>query len=577
MKLNISKGKFKIPTESDLKKAIKSFSKIEWRFFVILVGILIVSTILILNKINQKFMTEIPVKGGFVSEGIIGSPRFVNPVLAFSDTDKDLIPLLYSGLLRRSTDGNLIEDIAEGYNVSEDGLTYTFYIKEGLKFHDGEPLDADDVIFTIEEIKDPLIKSPKEGLWEGVQIEKIDQYTVQFSLQKPYASFLENTTLGILPSHIWLESTIELNEANTKPIGSGPFQIKKIDKTEQGEIKSYTLTPFKDFSLGAPYLKKITLKFYLNEDDLLSAYRSGDISQISSISPENAIEIKEKGKRIETSTLPRVFGLFFNPNQNQKFLDKTILTAINLGINKDRIVSEVLSDYGEAIDSPIPQNFIELDTDKEEKTLWKENTEKAKQILEKDGWEMNEAGYMEKEIDKELQTLEFSISTGSAKELVKTAELIKQDLSTIGIKTEIKTFEVGNLNQLVIRPRKYESLLFGQIINSESDLYAFWHSSQRKDPGLNVATYTNAKVDKLLEDALEETDKEERLSKYKKFEEEIKEDKPAIFIYSPSFIYVIPKNLKGLDVNNLISPESRFSNSYLWYTKVDSVWKIFAK
>jgi ABC-type transport system substrate-binding protein len=172
--------------------------------------------------------------------------------------------------------------------------------------------------------------------------------------------------------------------------------------------------------------------------------------------------------------------------------------------------------------------------------------------------------------------LEFSISTGNAPELVKTAELIQEDLAQIGIKVDIKTFDVGNLNQSVIRPRNYDSLLFGEIVNRESDLYAFWHSSQRKDPGLNVAMYTNAKVDKILEDAATTENEQDRIKKYIQFESIIKNDMPAVFLYSPNFIYVVSPNVKGLSIDHISSPADRFSNVYRWYTETQNVWKIFA-
>jgi len=201
--------------------------------------------------------------------------------------------------------------------------------------------------------------------------------------------------------------------------------------------------------------------------------------------------------------------------------------------------------------------------------------------LAKAGWKKGEDGFLEKtktEKKKKVTTkLEFAISTGNAPELAKTAELVKQDLSEVGIKVDIKTFEIGNLNQSVIRPRKYDALLFGQIINHESDLFAFWHSSQRKDPGLNVAMYTNAKVDKILEDAFATIDEQSRIKKYAQFEDEIKKDMPAVFLYSPNFIYVVSKNLKGVNIENIISTGDRFLNAYSWYIQTENIWRIFTK
>ena len=339
---------------------------------------------------------------------------------------------------------------------------------------------------------------------------------------------------------------------------------------------------FKKFVLGIPYIKNMTLRFYLNEGELIRALKSHAVDQISSIMPQNAEILKEEGYRVESSVLPRVFGLFFNQNQNQLFTNKVIVKAINDAIDKDKIISIVLNGYGIAIDDPIPPNMIVYQKLKNENDIPRDEVlEKVKSSLAKDGWKIGENNILEKttiEKKKKVVTeLRFSISTGNAPELEKSAELIKEDLEAIGIGVDVKTFEIGNLNQSVIRPRKYDALFFGQIINNESDLYAFWHSSQRKDPGLNVALYTNAKVDKILEDASITVDEQARVKKYIQFEDEIKKDMPAVFLYSPNFIYVISKNLEGLKMNHLTSPTDRFSNVYSWYTQTDNVWKIFVK
>ena len=327
----------------------------------------------------------------------------------------------------------------------------------------------------------------------------------------------------------------------------------------------------------------MTLRFYPNENDQIAALEKGEVDQISSITPLNAQILKEQNFRIESLTLPRVFGLFFNQNQNQIFTDKKIINAIDLAIDKDSIVRDVLLGYGIVIDSPIPPNMINYQKlNKGDGVSYEENIKNAQDILNKDGWKKGTDGFLQKTITgknkkKTISYLEFSISTGNAPELVKSAELIKQDLENIGMKITIKTFEIGNLNQGVIRPRKYDALFFGQIINDESDLLAFWHSSQRKDPGLNVAMYTNANVDKILADASTTIDEKARVKKYIQFENEIKKDMPAVFLYSPDFIYIVSKNIQGFSLDHIITSGDRFLNSYLWYTKTDNVWKIFSE
>ena len=334
--------------------------------------------------------------------------------------------------------------------------------------------------------------------------------------------------------------------------------------------------------MGEPYIKNIYLHFYQNEDELVQALMDKKVEEISSISPQNAQILKSKNHQVESSVLPRVFGLFFNQNQNQLFIDKTIIKAINQVIDKERIVEEVLAGYGVVIDSPIPTSMIQYHksstaTDVTRVDLLK----KVQDDLAKAGWKKNTDGFLEKTVTekkkKVQKKLEFSISTGNVPELAKTAELIKNDLLEIGMKVDVKTFETGNLNQSVIRPRKYDALLFGEIINHESDLFAFWHSSQRKDPGLNVAMYTSAKVDKILEEASVTVDEQARTKKYVQFEDEIRKDMPAIFLFNPNFVYIVSKNLKESKVMNILSPSERYLNVYLWYTETEKVWKIFTR
>ncbi|MDO8660228.1 MAG: ABC transporter substrate-binding protein [Candidatus Parcubacteria bacterium] len=573
---------FKLPRKSEINTAFSSFSKKERIIFIGLVIVLFVSTLAILQTINKSFMVRVPMNGGTISEGIVGTPRFINPILATSSADQDLVALIYSGLMRKSTDGTLIPDLADTYDISKDGLTYTFTLKDKLYFQDGKTLTADDIIFTINKAKDSVIKSPQKVNWDGVNVEKIDERTVKFTLKQPYASFLDNTTLGIMPAHLWDGTPVELNDVNTNPIGSGPYMIKNVSKQSTGIIDSYELVPFKKFILGEPYLTDISLYFYPNEDELVKALENGTVDEISSITPLNAQNLKERNYQIESSVLPRVFGLFFNQNVNQLFTDKVITNAINQTIDKEKIIHEVFFGYGKAIDDPIPSNIIESQTTiSAENTSREEILQKVQASLAKDGWKVGADGFLEKTTTQKKKNtttkLAFSISTGNMPELTKTAELIRQDLAEVGIQVDVKTFEIGNLNQTVIRPRKYDALLFGEIINHESDLFAFWHSTQRKDPGLNVAMYTNVKVDKILEEASIIIDEQARIKKYIQFESEIKKDLPAVFLYSPDFVYVVPKNLNREQMKHIISPSDRYLNVYSWYTETDNVWKIFTK
>lgn len=529
-------------------------------------------------KINDRFTVSVPSRGGGLTEGIIGTPRFINPVLAISDADRDMVSLTYSGLLRANGQGDLINDLAQKLAISEDGLNYTFTLKPGLSWADGEDLTADDIIFTVNKIKDPAMKSPKRGGWEGVDAEKIDEKTVKFVLKKPYAPFLENTTVGILPKHIWdgiSADQMASSETNISPVGSGPYKIKKIKRNSAGIITSYELVPNKNFPLGRPNLSKIILKFYSSEKDLFGAYQKGEITGAGAVTPKTLEKMSQKNQSVKTLYLPRTFGVFFNQNSAKVLTKKEVRQALDMAVDRKKIIDEILKGYGAQLRNPLPTGtFGALAEDNASDNF---SPEEAKKLLEKNGWKMNEENILEKKSAKEILTLSFTISTADAPELKEAAKILKSSWEQLGAKIDIKVFEIGDLNQNVIRPRKYDALLFGEIVGRDPDPFAFWHSSQRNDPGLNIALYANIKTDKLLEDARTIHDEASRREKYEQFQKELADDLPAIFLFSPKFIYVMPKNLGGMDALSVTVPSERFSTVYKWYIGTNKVWKIFAK
>ena len=552
-----------------LPPRLKALFVVLFIFFVGSLGVLV-------WRLNQNFIVTVPTEGGSLTEGVIGPARFVNPLLAVSDADRDLTSLVYSGLVRVGPKGNFIPDLAKSYEVSEDKLTYTFHLKDNLRFHDGAPLTADDVRFTIEKAMDPAVKSAKRANWNGVSIEQPGPKTIQLTLKKPYPAFLENATLGVLPSHLWQNTSAEsfpLHEQNLEAIGSGPYKLSKITKDSNGIPTAYELKAFSDFALGKPRLEKITIGFYKNEEELVEAYKNGQIDSLGSLSPALVKELEESGQRVVKSTLPRVFAVFFNQNHNSVFLDATVRKALNLAVPRQEIVENIFHGYAE------PLEGIFTSTNGEPT---KTDLAAAKKMLTDAGWKLNDQGVMQKTTkaskDKPAatQVLTFSLATSNIEELKQIAEKLKANWTALGAKVEIEIYESNDLNQNVIKPRKYDALLFGEVMGRDSNLYPFWHSSQRTDPGLNIAMYTNAKVDRLLEEARQTSDLEERNKKYFEAETEIKKDQPVAFIYSPYFLYLLPRNFMGVSLPTLTNPAERFVNIHKWYVRTDKVWKIFA-
>lgn len=571
-----------IPFTKNIEHVIERMSITEKTLFWIFTIAFIISGLNLLWKANQSFLVEIPMDGGTVSEGVIGMPLHVNPLLESTDTDRDLTALIYSGLYRPSPGGTLVPDLAESCTPSGNGLEYTCIIKKDATFHDGEPVTADDIVFTVERAQDPIIKSVKRPNWEGVKVERINQSTVQFTLRQAYAPFMENLTMGILPMHLWKDAASEqftLSQFNVEPIGSGPFRVNTIKRNKSGLPVYYSLTPFRQYVLGKPHIDEFKMYFYANTADLIKAFNSGEIESMSAISAEQAESLKKNGYNVLNASLPRVFGLFFNQNQATIFTNPEVKQAIEQAIDKQSIIDKILFGFGAPANSPIPEilrtSVIGTTTPTAPiATSSASRIDLANKILDDAKWKISSTtDTREKKSKKETQTLSFSIATADSPELKGAAEIIKETLKQIHIDVKIEVFDPVSLNLNVIRPRKYDALLFGEVIGRDLDLFAFWHSSERNDPGYNIALYTNAKVDKYLTETRATSSVAIRTDRFRKIETEISNDRPAIFLYSPDFLYIVPNHVAGVSIGLVTTPAERFDTVYSWYSKTEKVWK----
>lgn len=568
------RGKYKVPGKEKLLRAIESFTLLEKIIFYFFVMVFAGSALYLFVKADDLFTIEIPSSGGEIREGVIGYPRYINPLLPVTDSGRDLTSLIYSGLLKIGPDGSLINDLAKNVAISDDGLTYTVDLKDNIFFQDGVPVTANDVAFTVKKILDPALKSPKAPSWDGVDVNVVSNQEVTFTLKHPYAPFIENLTIGIMPMHIWKDVDSDgfaFSQFNFEPIGSGPYQIKDISRNSAGLPVYYHLVPFGRYALGKPYIDDVYVYFFTDEDKMVNAFENGAITSMNGISPKNIEAVKNSGEVLETP-LPRIFGVFFNQNQSSVLIDKAVRQALAEAVDKNEIIKEVLGGYGNPIASPLPSQIASVKYSEETAD---ERLQNAKDILTKDGFTLDEYGVLAKKVKKTSTELSFSISTANSPDLKQTAELIKNTWQKLGVKVDVKVFDIADLQQNVIRPRKYDALLFGEVIGRDLDLYAFWHSSERNDPGLNLAMYANSKVDKLLEQARVEDNYDKRVSLLQGAEKMITDDVPATFLYSPNFIYIIPKDLEGVKLSDITSASERFSNISTWYTDTEKVWTIF--
>lgn len=566
MKNNITfLSKIKKPSKQEITQAITSFSYTQRIFFLGFLAIVFTSVIGIISQyIIQPFQHEFPVRGGHHIEGIIGSPRFVNPVLSISNADKDAEQLMFAGLTRKTREGAIVLDLAEDFEVSEDGLVYTFTISENARFHDNKPITSYDVAYTVSQIQNPEIKSPKRVLWENITTQTIDEKTVRFVLTQPFIGFLENTTVGILPAHVWESLSSEefqFSPYNTEPIGSGPYKLSRATKASSGVMSSYTLKLTKNYVGSEPFIKKITLQFFENQENAIKALRNKEIDAVAITNTQYLDTIRNK-VHIYTATLDRMFGIFFNKANNGALEDRRVRQAIDLALNRQEIVQEALGGFGEAIKSPLSST---IQTNLPDRAALEQDSARAENLLDQAGWTTNSNGTRQ----KDGVALRFQLSTAQTPELQRAAETIQNQLKEIGIDIEIELLTMNDFNQNIVRPRNFELVLLGQTLNQEADIFPFWHSSQTSDPGLNITNYKNKTVDASLEQIIQTFDNQKRASHYVTFEKEFFKDIPAVFVYSPQLIYVVRDTLYNVELSPITNSSQRLLDIHTWYIETN--------
>jgi peptide/nickel transport system substrate-binding protein len=568
----------KLPALKRAQDTFDSFSYTGRAVFLSLACVCVVSAAALLYLLNSSLLIEVPARGGSWSEGLVGSPRFINPVLAVSDSDHDLTTLVYSGLLKATPEGDYVPDLAASYTISPDGKTYTFTLRQNAVFQDGTPVTADDVLFTIQKIENPTLKSPLYPNWQGVTASTPDAHTVVFTLESPYAPFIENLTLGILPKHLWQnvsDDEFSFSDLNTSPVGSGPFEVASIEHSSSGIPSSYDLKPFGRYALGAPYLNDLTLHFYQNEAAVETALKGGDVSAASGISPA-ALE-SLKGFTVKTAPLDRIFAVFFNQNQSAVLRDHDVRAALNAALDRQALVSQVLAGYGEPLDGPVPPNLLgDTSATSAAAATSSDPALAPRAALLKAGWSAGPAGVLQKTTGKgknaSTETLTFTLATDNVPELRAAAQYAVAQWQKMGAQVSLQVYDQGDLSQNVIRPRKYDALLFGEIVGREADLYAFWDSSERNDPGLNIALYANPAADKILSQLRTTDDDATRQKLYAQFESQLEADIPAVFLYAPSFVYIVPNDIEGLNLGFIETPSDRFLSADNWHFETDYVW-----
>lgn len=539
---------------------------LRWQVLLALAGVLILTTILGYSAVTVKTVL-VPAQGGDYREGVAGSPRFINPLRCdVTEVDADLCALLFRGLTRTDRTGRAVPDLAESWTVSADGMTYDFVMKEGQYWDDGAPVTADDVVFTVGILQDPEVYSlpALSSLWQAVQVVKVDDRTVRFTLREPFSPFLDYTSIGLLPRHLFAKTPpVDVaTKRNPTPVGNGPMKI--VDMAAD----HFTLKPNPFYGGKAPWLDSLELRFFADHSSLFPAYEAGEIDAISRVLPEvMPAAAAREDLQIFSSAQPSYLNITLNLNNPNApfFQEKEVRQALLYAIDRERLIEDVAAGQGIIADSPIlPENWaFNPDT-----PHYAFDPERAKALLEAAGWlDTNGDGVRE----KDGRPLQFQLHTNDDPTRVGLINRIAQDWAAVGVRAVPTPVTFAGLVNDLLAPRAFEAVLIGWETPGDPDPYPLWHSTQTDGAGQNYSGWNNEDADQVMEAARAEPDEAERKALYGQFQQIFAEELPALLLYYPVYSYGVSDKVFNVQIGALNTPSQRFGSFADWYMMTQRV------
>lgn len=534
-----------------------------WSALITVMGTLLLGALLIYLAYTTTTVV-VPAEGGTYVEGVAGSPTYLNPLLSgYNQVDADLVSLIFSSLTEINERGEVVPDLAQKWDISDDGLTYTFYLRPGLRWHDEEPFTADDVLFTIKTLQDPDFQGPPElaAPWQAVRAEKQGDNSVSFTLEEPFAPFLAYTTLPILPKHILEEvpaTELPLHSFSAHPVGTGPFRLLEL-------TAEHALLEANPYYYGEkPYLEKVEFRFYHDYGEIFAAYQRGEVEGISRVLSTDLDQVRqEEGLQLYSTWLSRYTLIFLNL-EAPIFQEKEVRQALLWAIDRQKIIDQILDGQGLVADSPILPNSWAYN---EEIPRYDYNPQRAEALLEEAGWVDTDNDGVR---DKEGVPLEFYLLTNDDPLRVRIIEEIARELAKVGVK--VNTQVLGQGVGEVLQSRYFTAVLYGWgDLPPDPDLYEMWHSSQATEEGQNYGGFANRDVDELLEQARLINDPTQRAELYRRFQEIFAQEVPALLLYYPIYNYAVSEQVMGVQLGPLSNPSDRFRTIADWYVNTERV------
>jgi peptide/nickel transport system substrate-binding protein len=544
---------------------------LRWQILIVILALVAIAILLLGQQpALQPVVTEFqPTSGGIYTEGLIGSFGRLNPILDYyNPADRDINRLLYSSLVRFDERGLTQLDLVESYGISHDGRIYNLSLNQEAVWHDGKPITGQDVVFTVELLRDESVPIPADvrNLWNQVEVVALDQHTVQFRLLEPFAPFIDYLTFGILPEHLLGQLiTPQILEAdfNLEPVGSGPYRFERL-LVEEDEIAGVVLIANPDYYGEAPFIEQVVFLYYSDSQAALAAYRAGEIQGISQISDETlASALQEIELSLYTARLPQLSMILFNlDNPEISFIQEaSIRRALLLGLNRQWMIDNLLDGQAILADGPVfPESWAYFDGI--ERVPY--DPEAALSLIKETGYTIPAEGGDVRA--KEEQFLSFTMLHPDTPEHGRLAAAIAADWRRLGVEVIPEPITYRQLVSDHLDTRVYQAALVDLNLARypDPDPYPFWHQTQITG-GQNYSKWDDRQASEYLEQARVVVDLAERTRLYRNFQVRFNQELPALPLFYPVYNYAVDKEVQGVRMGPLFDSSDRLTTLPSWF------------
>jgi peptide/nickel transport system substrate-binding protein len=529
--------------------------------------LLIFSGIYQARSLSSYYQTLRPVPGGLYTEGILGSFTNANPLYAAGAADTAVSRLVFSGLFKYDTKNQLVGDLAQKYELNQAQNRYTVFLKPGLKWQDGYPVTASDVVFTYKTIQDISAQSPLYSSWQGIKVSRLDDNTINFDLPNPLSDFPYSLTNGIIPEHVLRGVPPEqLRSApfNTQPVGSGPFQWKFVEvtgSTPQNREQRISLAANKYYTGGRPKLDGINLITFNDDQAMVDSFQKNQIAAMSGLENVPDQLKNDKGLQIYSTPLTTSVMTFFKTSA-EPLNDANVRKALILAVDRSKLPA-MFDEPVQLADSPLLKGQLGYDKSLVEPAF---NADAANQTLDQAGWTRGADGMR----SKGGKPLSFVLSAQDSPDYSKVAQYLLQSWIKLGVKAQVSYYSRDELQTSIIANHDYDALLYGISIGVDPDVYAYWDSSQAaitSQGHLNLSEYKSSVADEAVEGGRTRSDTAIRAVKYKAFLTQWMKDLPAMPLYQPNDIYISRGPVFNFERSAANSPADMYYNASDWMTR----------